>query len=184
MSNRWFEIQYLEKDGPALIFHNLFEDQRGHFFRTYCENALSELGFRGVRQINSSHSVKAGTFRGLHYQTHPFCEAKIVLCKEGKINDYMIDMREKSPFLGRVYRAHVTKSQSIFVPRGFAHGFQTLEDHTSLIYLHDEKYSVGHETGVSVFSDEFNIELELPITEMSSRDNSFAFYGNENVELL
>lgn len=177
MQKKWFKLNSLEEDGPVVIEHDFFEDSRGYFHRLFCCDEFKNLKFRTIKQVNSSFSKKAGTVRGLHYQKEPYSEAKIIFCSHGKINDYLLDLRDGSAHKGKVYKIMLCRSKGIFVPKGFAHGFQTLTDNTNLIYFHDEYYSSEHETGFSIMSSKMGIIFDMEISEISERDVNFSEYG-------
>lgn len=184
MKKKWFDISVIAENGPAIIEHDKFNDERGHFHRLFCENELGHLNFRGIRQINHSFTKRAGTVRGLHFQVKPYSEAKVIFCLSGKINDYILDLRADSPNLGRVYKVKLFNSKGVFIPQGFAHGFQTLEENTNLIYFHDQFYNSEHESGLSILSTKLKIVFDMEIAEMSQRDSNFSEYGEHGETYL
>ena len=179
MSKSWFDIEYLSEAGPALIHISEVIDNRGSFNRVFCSDELQKaLPFQRLRQINLSVSSHLGTVRGLHFQKKPFEEAKILQCLDGSINDYLVDLRHDSEHMGRVYKIKLSDqiNTAIFIPKGFAHGFQTLEDNTRLMYFHDQAYNKNAEAGISIFSRELLIELDQSVSVISDRDKSFPEY--------
>jgi len=179
MSNRFFNIEYLVESGPALVHLRKVDDQRGFFIKIFSSDELhEELPFKKVVQTNLSFSKKKGTVRGLHFQKNPFEDAKIVYCLSGSINDYLVDLRCNSANLGKVYNIKLSNrsNMAIFIPKGFAHGFQTLQNDTNLLYFHDQAYHVRSESGFSIFSPELSIELDLSISVISDRDKNFQIY--------
>ena len=179
MSKSWFDIQYLAESGPALSHISEATDKRGSFSRLFCSSELQKaLSFQHLVQINLSVSTQRGTVRGLHFQKKPFEDAKILRCLAGSINDYLVDLRSDSAHLGKVYKINLSDccNIAIFIPKGFAHGFQTLQDDTKLMYFHDEAYNADAEAGISIFSPELSIELDQPVSSISDRDQMFPIY--------
>ena len=148
-----------------------YGDDRGYFCPFFKQEDLEELGikFEGVVQANRSKSSK-GVVRGLHFQKDPKCQAKIVEVVSGSAIDVVVDIREGSPTYGQ-YTTLLLKpfskddpesGKQLFVPRGFAHGFISLEDDTVFQYLIDNDYSTEHEGGI-LWNDK---ELNIPWEEM------------------
>ena len=127
------------------------EDARGLFARTWC---LRELQTRGLEtrmaQCSTSFNKRKGTLRGLHYQVPPAAETKIVRCTRGSLYDVIVDLRLDSPtFLGHVAMVLTANNRKmVYVPSGFAHGFQTLEDDTEVFYQISEFWAPEHARGV------------------------------------
>ena len=126
-----------------------FGDERGYFSPYYIEANLKELGFLGVKQANRSKSAK-GVVRGLHFQEDPKCQAKIVEVIKGSAIDVVVDIRKDSDTYGKYTAVKLTEdnNRQLFVPRGFAHGFISLEDDTIFQYLVDNDYAPDKEGGI------------------------------------
>ena len=126
-----------------------FGDERGYFSPYYIEANLKELGFEGVKQANRSKSAK-GVVRGLHFQEDPMCQAKIVEVIKGSAIDVVVDIRKDSDTYGKFTAVKLTEdnNRQLFVPRGFAHGFISLEDDTIFQYLVDNDYAPDKEGGI------------------------------------
>lgn len=161
-------------DGLYLIKPQINLDSRGYFFRTFCKNEFNLILFnKEFVQFNHSHSNKSGTIRGLHFQKFPFEETKLIRCVSGSIFDVVVDLRKES----KTYMKHYTielndqNNYSILVPSGFAHGFQTLKDNSSLIYHHTEYYNPEYETGLRYNDPKIGINWPLELTEISERDS-------------
>ena len=153
-----------------------FVDHRGMFARLFCQNEMEQLGVRKpIRQINHSLTKKKGAVRGMHFQHPPKAEIKIVICLRGSVFDVLIDLRKDSDtFLnwhGEILSAQNRKM--MVIPEGFAHGFQTLEADTELLYLHTEFFSPEHESGVRYDDPMINISWSLEITEISKKDQNY-----------
>lgn len=171
MSHFSFEETPLE--GLKIIHKRKIEDDRGHFSRMFCEDELRELGWQNnIAQINHTFTRKKGAVRGLHFQNAPHAEIKIVNCLRGKVFDVAVDLRPQSPtFLqwqGRELSAD--NWHSFYIPKGFAHGFQTLSDDVELLYFHSQHYQPDHESGIHPQDKKLAIDWPLEITELSDRD--------------
>jgi dTDP-4-dehydrorhamnose 3,5-epimerase len=142
-----------------------FEDGRGYFMETFRASVLAEAGLDiSFVQDNQSLSRQAGTIRGLHFQTPPAAQAKLVRVVRGSILDVAVDLRLASATYGRWVAATLTAAEgnSLFVPRGFAHGFCTLEPDTEVTYKCDAYYAPAHDAGIN-FADP-SIAVEWPVT--------------------
>jgi dTDP-4-dehydrorhamnose 3,5-epimerase len=137
------------------------EDERGFFARAWCEREFEAHGLNpGLVQANLSYNRHRGTIRGLHYQVPPYAEAKLVRCIRGAIYDVIVDLREKSPtflqWLGVTLSA--ANRQMLYVPEGFGHGFQTLEDDSEVFYQVTQFYTPGAERGARWDDPAFGIK--------------------------
>jgi dTDP-4-dehydrorhamnose 3,5-epimerase len=123
-------------------------DERGFFARLFCSEEFAANGLESsIAQINMSLSVKASTLRGLHYQVAPAGEAKLVRCTRGRAFDVVVDMRKNSQTFRRWFGAEITADnrRMVYVPKGCAHGFMTLEDNTEMFYLASAPYDAASE---------------------------------------
>jgi dTDP-4-dehydrorhamnose 3,5-epimerase len=152
------------------------EDSRGFFARAFCEAEFAAAGLttRFV-QGNCAGSKRAGTLRGLHYQVPPHAEAKLIRCTRGAIYDVLLDLRPDSPTYGRWqgFEIDAAAGRMVYVPVGFAHGYQTLVDDTEVFYLVSHPYTPGAESGVHHGDPEFGITWPLPVTEVSEKDQTW-----------
>ena len=151
-------------DGSFVIDLDKREDERGFFARLYCINEFDQhQADRNIVQINNSLSRDKGTLRGIHYQLSPKSETKIVRCIKGSLWDVIVDLRPDSPtflqWFGETLSAE--NRRMMFVPKGFGHGFITLEPDTEAIYFVTEFYSPEHERGLRW--DDPKIAIEWPI---------------------
>ena len=172
------EFRETEIPGVLVVESEPLEDERGSFTRTYCRQEFAEHGIDFVPvQISVSRNNRRGTLRGLHYQAPPQPEAKLVRCVAGAVFDVAVDLRSDSPTHGRWSAAELSADdgRGLFVPEGCAHGFQTLEDNTELLYLISEFYEPSLQRGVRW--DDPAIGIEWPSAAervISERDRSFA----------
>jgi len=151
----------------------LHSDERGHFQRLYCRDTLNKFGVDDfVTQINRSYTRKKGTVRGMHYQLPPSAETKVITCLSGEVFDVALDLRTGSPTFLRHVSVHLSasKHQSIVIPKGFAHGFQTLTDNVELLYLHTANYDPVQEAGISPLDKSISIQWPVNIEKISNKD--------------
>lgn len=172
------KITTLELEGLKLIQSLKKIDSRGFLARLYCSRELfGEGDERNIKQINLTYTRKCGSVRGLHFQRKPYHDAKIVTCLKGTIWDVVVDIRKNSPtFLswhGRVLNSQYL--ESLFVPEGFAHGFQTLTDDVELLYLHSSEYQPDFEAGIPYDEPSLSIPWPKSITFLSKRDKSHKY---------
>jgi dTDP-4-dehydrorhamnose 3,5-epimerase len=154
-------------------------DQRGFFARTFCAEEFEAYGLKSTfAQCNLSFNHKKGTLRGMHYQTSPAAETKLIRCTRGAIYDVIIDMRPDSPtFLSHMsVELSADNRRSLYVPEMFAHGYQTLTDHAEVVYQVGEFYTPGYEQGLRYNDLFFNIKWPLAVTEISEKDSNWPLY--------
>lgn len=168
-------------DGPMLVRRTPLVDDRGAFARIFCAEALAEIGWPGaVAQINHSRTVRRGMVRGLHFQLPPHAEAKLVVCIRGAVFDVAVDIRAGSPtrYSHAATELSAETATAIYVPEGFAHGFQALSDDVELVYIHSAPYEAAAEAGLRHDDSKLGIAWPLPVTGMSPRDASFPLIGS------
>lgn len=162
--------------GAMLIELEPRNDPRGSFARAFCRREFESAGIDfEIAQCNLARSHRAGTVRGLHYQTEPALERKVVRCIAGAILDVLVDVRPGSASYGRSYALELdpVHRASIYVPAGIAHGYQTLQDSTEVFYMTDQYYSPGHENGVRFDDPALGIRWPLPPRDVTERDRSW-----------
>ncbi len=151
------------------------EDTRGLFARIFCEKEFSARGLatRWV-QMNVSLSREAGTLRGMHFQRPPAAEVKLVRCLRGRAYDVIVDLRRDSASFGRHCAVTLDpgRRNAIYVPEGFAHGFQALKPDTELMYFHSAAYAPEHEGGVNALDPALGIDWPLAPVNLSPRDRA------------
>jgi dTDP-4-dehydrorhamnose 3,5-epimerase len=148
-------------------------DERGFFARTFCTREFAEAGLETVFvQANHSHNAHKGTLRGMHYQKPPHGEVKLVRCVKGAIHDVIIDLREGSPTQGKWegFDLDAREGRMLYVPAGFAHGFQTLEDDTDVVYQVSHPYTPEAEAGLRWDDPAYGIAWPLPVGTISPKD--------------
>jgi dTDP-4-dehydrorhamnose 3,5-epimerase len=136
-----------------------------------------ELWVGGVKQVNISCNKISGTVRGMHFQLPPYEDAKLVGCIKGRVFDVVIDIRINSSTYMQWEAVELSDKNgiSLLIPNGFAHGFQTLEDETELLYCHSNLYKAEYESGVNPIDPMVNISWPLPITLISEKDKNRPF---------
>jgi len=164
--------------GAFIIKPQLMEDQRGFFGRIFSQDEFDQQGLQTIfKQANHSGSTQKGTIRGMHFQFSPYTEAKLVKCIRGKIYDVLIDLRKNSPTFLRWYGAELSDENKLmmYVPNGFAHGFQSLEDNSEIFYLVSEFYKKDYEGGAKFDDPIVGIKWPLPVTAISEKDKNCSF---------
>ena len=164
--------------GAYLIQLTPFTDDRGWFARTFCKHEFAQIGHhKEWVQLNHSVSNKMGTLRGMHFQIPPFSEIKMVRCIVGTVWDVIVDIRENSNTFLKWYGVELSAEnrKMIYIPEGFAHGFQTMTDDCQLIYHHSNFYTPGVESGLRFDDGLIDIQWQLPITEISERDKNHPY---------
>ena len=164
--------------GVFLIDLEPASDERGFFARGWCHREFAEHGLTArICQVNLSQNHKSGTLRGLHMQAEPHNEAKLVRCTRGSIFDVAVDMRSASPtYLQWVgYELSDENRSALFIPEGFAHGYQTLTDNAEVFYLISEFYAPGAEAGVRYDDPKIGIEWPLDVEVISEKDSNLPF---------
>ena len=153
-------------------------DERGFFERFFCKKEFKENNLlTNIVQVNHSFTSKKGAVRGLHYQNPPYTETKIIKCIKGSILDIIVDLRRGSETFLQYFTVELNNinNRMIYIPDGFAHGFQTLEENSELLYFHTQFYNKESEGALNILDKKLNIKLPLKITEMSERDNNHKF---------
>ena len=162
--------------GAFVIEPERLEDPRGFFARTWCEREFEARGLETrIAQCSTSFNKRKGTLRGMHYQVPPAAETKIVRCTRGSLYDVIIDLRPDSSTFTRHYAAVLTaeNGKMLYVPTGFAHGFQTLEDDSEVLYQISEVYSPDHARGVRWDDPVFAIPWPEDERTIVERDRSY-----------
>ncbi|MFY7965265.1 MAG: dTDP-4-dehydrorhamnose 3,5-epimerase [Chitinophagaceae bacterium] len=153
-------------------------DERGWFARTFCKDEFAKIGHtKEWVQMNHSFTKDKGTIRGMHYQLPPFTEIKMVRCIAGAVFDVIVDIRKTSPTFLHWFGVELsaTNKKMIYIPKGFAHGFQTLTNDAELIYHHSEFYKPGVEAGIKYNEPRVSIDWKLALTIISERDKQHKF---------
>lgn len=175
-------MRFLPTDlaGAVLIELEKRSDARGFFARTFCEEAFARAGLETrYVQANASGNPRAGTLRGLHYQVAPHEEVKVIRCTRGAIFDVILDLRPGSPTYRRWqgFELRAEAGTMLYVPQGFAHGYQTLADDTEVAYQVSRPYAPGAEQGIRHDDPAFAIAWPLPVAAISEKDAAWPDLG-------
>jgi dTDP-4-dehydrorhamnose 3,5-epimerase len=166
-----------ELPGAVLVELERHDDERGFFARAWCRREFEENGLCGALvQCNIAFNHRAGTLRGLHYQVAPSEEAKLVRCTRGAVFDALVDLRPDSRTYKRWIGIELTAEnrRALYVPEGFAHGYQTLVDASETLYHASEYYSPEAERGVRWDDPAFGIDWPAARTRIiSDKDRSW-----------
>lgn len=168
--------------GAFVIELEELQDERGFFARAWCAMEFEQHGLvPRVVQVNMSYNKTKGTLRGLHYQVAPYEESKFVRCTRGALYDIIVDLRKDSETYCQWYGIELTASDrnALYVPRGFAHGLQTLENDTEVFYQVSEFYTPGAERGARYNDPKFAIEWPLPVGGISEKDANWPDFESE-----
>ena len=163
-------------EGACVIELDRLEDERGFFARSFCRDEFAVHGLEpGFVQCNISFNAQRGTLRGMHFQANPYEEAKLVRCTRGAIFDVIADIRKHSDTYRRWIGVELTAEnrRMLYVPKGFAHGFQTLEDASEVFYQMSDMFRPEASRGVRWDDPAFGIKWPLPDPTVSARDGGY-----------
>lgn len=170
--------------GAFVIEPEMLEDERGFFARTYCSEIFAAQGLcSSIAQCSISFNKYAGTLRGMHYQEPPKAEVKLVRCTMGTIYDVIIDLRPESATFREWLSLELSSSNRLmlYAPKGFAHGFQTLDDNTEVLYQISEHYSPEIARGVRWDDPVFGIKWPLPVVAITDKDRNYPYIELSNI---
>jgi dTDP-4-dehydrorhamnose 3,5-epimerase len=162
-------------NGIVVIKPKLFGDERGFFMEVYAEREFRNAGIdMNIVQINHSRSSK-GVLRGLHFQRHPYEQAKLVRCIRGEIMDVAVDIRKGSPTFGKHFSLNLSESNRLmlFIPRGFAHGFLALSEEVEVEYAVDNHYAPEYEGGIIWNDPDLGIKWPTNNPILSEKDKKW-----------
>lgn len=174
MSSR-IDIRDTPLNGLKVIQRNPIGDHRGFLERMFCQEELQSLMCgKDIVQINHTLTAKRGTVRGLHFQYPPHAEIKIVSCLRGEVFDVAVDLRQGSPTFLKWHAEILNASnhRTLFIPEGFAHGFQSLTEDCELLYFHTAAYWPSAEGGLNSQDPKLDIRWPQVVLEMSCRDSA------------
>ena len=178
MSSARFDIIDTTLAGLKIVQRKPIADDRGFFARFYCAEEFKVAGLcKPVTQINHTLTKRLGAVRGLHFQYPPHAEAKVVSCIRGKIFDVAVDVRRGSPTFLKWYGDILSSENqnSLLIPEGFAHGFQTITADCELLYLHTADYSADAEGALHHADPQIGISWPLSVTELSAHDQNHPY---------
>jgi len=174
------EFEKTRLDGLYFLEQEKREDDRGFFARTWCAAEFEKHGLNPVlSQCSVSYNKKKGTLRGMHFQKAPHAEAKVVLCTNGAVYDVLIDLRPGSTTFKQWLGVELTREnrRMVYIPEGFAHGFQTLADETEVYYHISVPFEPSAASGVRWNDPAFGIKWpEVKERVLSPKDQAFPLY--------
>ncbi len=162
--------------GAFIVEIEPHKDERGFFARSFCQKEFAQHGLKTeIVQSNIAYNKTKGTLRGMHYQTPPHAEAKLVRCTKGALYDIIIDIREESATYCQWEAFELTEINNLmlYIPEGFAHGFQTLKDDTTVFYQMFGWFHPESARGIRWNDPTFKIEWPLPVSVISEKDKSY-----------
>jgi dTDP-4-dehydrorhamnose 3,5-epimerase len=162
--------------GAFVIEPQRLEDERGFFARTWCAKEFKDQSLNSdLAQCSLSFNKKRGTLRGMHYQAPPYAESKVVRCTMGALYDVILDLRADSETFKQWIGVELTAEnrKMLYIPEGFAHGFQTLLDGTEVFYQISQFYHPESAQGVRWDDPAFQIQWPLPVSEVSPKDSAY-----------
>jgi len=168
--------------GSFIIDLEPLSDDRGWFARTYCKKEFEQIGHhKEWVQLNHSFTAAKGSVRGMHFQYPPHTEIKMVRCIAGAIFDVIIDVRTGSSTFLQWFGTELSAANKkmLYIPAGFAHGFQTQTENCELIYHHTSFYTHGAEGGLRYDDEKLGIKWPLPFAEISDRDKNYQLISNQ-----
>lgn len=178
-------------EGAYIVQAEPLADNRGWFARTYSRKEFQAIGHKGEWiQQNHSFTENQGTVRGLHFQLPPYSEIKLVRCVAGAVYDVIVDLRSGSPTFLKSFGAELSAANKgmMYIPQGFAHGFQTLQPDTELVYNHSEEYQPSSEGGLRFDDPILSIPWPMEVTAISGRDQAHPyidkFFKGINTQVL
>lgn len=166
-------------DGALLIEPERHVDERGYFARVACAAEFRAAGIEAdYPQSSVSHNARAGTLRGMHFQRPPHAEAKVVRVTRGAVFDVIIDLRPESPDFRqwRGFELSAENGRMLYIPKGFAHGFLTLEDETDVLYLITPSFVPGFGEGVRHDDPAFGIGWPRPVEVIAAKDREWPLF--------
>lgn len=169
-----------EMNDLFVIEPNIFADERGSFYRVFCQDEMEDIFKTTIKQVNHSITNQKGSVRGLHFQYEPNCEVKMVKCIKGSVFDVVVDIRKDSSTFLKSFSIELTEKnrKMLLIPKGFAHGFQTLENDTELLYFHSNVYVSSNEGALHVKDPLLQIKWPLNVINLSKRDEEHKFLDN------
>lgn len=174
-------------EGVYVVDAEPVKDHRGFFMRAFCRRELEKIiGDRDIVQVNQSRTETRGAIRGLHYQNAPHAEMKLVRCVKGRLFDVVVDLRPESETYLQYHAEELSpeNAKMVVVPEGCAHGFQSLEDGSEIVYLVTAFYNKEFEGCVRYNDPAFGIEWPLQVADISERDKTVPLIDVSNVDVL
>lgn len=176
------KIENTELKDAFIITPDVFGDSRGWFMETYSKAKLAEITDIEFVQDNQSYSSQKGIVRGLHCQTNPHCQTKLIRCTKGEIYDVIVDIRKGSPTYKKWIKVLLSEEnkKQLFIPKGFLHGFMTLTDDVEVQYKVDDFYSKECDRSVKFNDPEFGVDWGIDNPILSDKDKNAPLYADSD----
>jgi dTDP-4-dehydrorhamnose 3,5-epimerase len=168
-----FTVTDLSMAGLMLVERQTIVDNRGFLSRMFCSEELAATGWlKPVAHINHTYTAKRGTVRGMHFQSPPNAEMKLISCLRGKVWDVAVDLRASSDTFLQWHAEELSadNQRAMLIPEGFAHGFQALTDNVEMLYCHSAPYHAESERGLNPRDPFLTIAWPFDMTELSDKD--------------
>ena len=169
-------------EGVYVIEPKPIGDDRGYFERYFCSQDFLEIGLnKPIVQINHSYTKGIGSIRGLHFQTPPHAETKIIRCLKGSIYDVAVDIRKDSPTFLQYFGIELSEENGkyLYIPEGFAHGFQTLSEEVEILYLVTSAFNPEADSGINALDPALAIQWPLPLGHISQKDRKAPYINQD-----
>ena len=176
------KIEKTELQDAFIITPDVFGDSRGWFMETYSKAKLQEITDIEFVQDNQSYSSQRGILRGLHCQTNPHCQTKLIRCTKGEIYDVIVDIRRGSPTYKKWIKVLLSaeNKKQLFIPKGFLHGFETLTDEVEVQYKVDDFYSKECDRSVKFNDPELGVEWDFEDPIISDKDRNAPLFSESD----
>ena len=174
------KFQKTPLEGAFVVKVKRLEDESGYFGRVFCEDEFRDHDLAPeVVQANMSTNKLKGTLRGMHYQNNPYQETKFIRCVRGSLLDVILDLRESSSTYMQSFGVELSEenAKALYVPKGFAHGFITLEDNTTALYMVSQRYHPNAEWGIRWNDPSFTFDWPMEPICVSSKDQNWPDYS-------
>ena len=180
------KIQETELKDAFVIEPDCFGDSRGWFMETYTKTKIVEATTAEFVQDNQSYSSQKGIIRGLHCQTNPHCQTKLIRCTKGEINDVIVDIRKGSPTYKKWIKVKLTaeNKKQLLIPKGFLHGFETLTDEVEVQYKVDDYYSKECDRSIRFDDPEIGVEWESKDPLVSDKDKNAPLFSDRDFDFV
>lgn len=179
-------IQKTELEDAYIIIPDVFGDSRGWFTETYTKNKLSSITDAEFVQDNQSYSSSKGIIRGLHCQTNPHCQTKLIRCTKGEIYDVIVDIRKGSPTYKKWIKVLLSaeNKKQLFIPKGFLHGFETLTDEVEVCYKVDDYYFKECDRSVQFNDPELGVAWDFENPILSEKDRLAPSFADSDCDFV
>lgn len=173
-------------NGAYIITPDVFGDSRGWFMETYTKEKLKDITGVEFVQDNQSYSSEKGIVRGLHCQTNPHCQTKLIRCTRGEVNDVIVDIRKGSPTYKKWVKVRLSadNKKQLLIPKGFLHGFETLTNDVEVQYKVDDYYSKECDRSIKFDDPEIGVEWDSENPLVSDKDKNAPLFSDRDFDFI